>query len=159
MALKTSFEAGPALLRCALWTWSRPTGTRSAKHRGRAPRDVLTYPEYRDLAWNAPVGDLQQDVRHRVRLWATWDMTFIPDGSAASLSARSSPSTRVAVRRQRAPSVDYVTNPGYVTPPPTVTYWFTARDAYRTATVTSLDLALNWSLNVGRWSSSSSRGW
>jgi hypothetical protein len=43
----------------------------------------------------------------------------------------------------------YVTNPGYSTPPYTVTYWFTARDAYRTPTVTSLDVALNWSLNVG----------
>jgi len=33
-------------------------------------QDVLTYPEYRDVMWNLPVGDLQQDARHRVRLWA-----------------------------------------------------------------------------------------
>jgi hypothetical protein len=43
----------------------------------------------------------------------------------------------------------YVTNPGYVTPPATVDYWFARRDAYRTPTATQLDLALNWSLNVG----------
>ncbi len=42
-----------------------------------------------------------------------------------------------------------VTNPGYVTPTWSVSYWFTGRDAYRTPTVTSLDLALSWSLAVG----------
>jgi hypothetical protein len=40
----------------------------------------------------------------------------------------------------------YVTNPGYATPPWTVDYWFTRRDAYRTPIVTQFDLAANWSM-------------
>jgi hypothetical protein len=155
-ALKTSFEARPArtLSVSGSWTWSRTRGNVSTENttQGAFPSDVLTYPEYRDLAWNAPVGDLQQDVRHRVRLWANWDMTFIPGGLGRfTLSPLFSLDTGQPYGVSGPVLVDpYVTNPGYVTPPYTVAYWFTARDAYRTPTVTSLDLALNWGLNVGR---------
>ena len=155
VALKTSFEARPArsLSVSGSWTWSRTRGNQVGENSGQGsvPSDVLTYPEYRDLAWNAPVGDIQQDVRHRVRLWANWDMTFIPGGLGRfTLSPLFSLDTGQPYGVSGPVLVDpYVTNPGYITPPDTVTYWFTARDAYRGPTVTSLDLALNWSLNVG----------
>jgi hypothetical protein len=42
----------------------------------------------------------------------------------------------------------YVSNPGYVTPPASVTYFFTARDAYKTADLWQTDLALNWSHGI-----------
>jgi outer membrane receptor protein involved in Fe transport len=155
LALKTSFEARPArsLSISGSWTWSRTRGNQIGENTtfGAAPVDVLTYPEYRDLAWNAPVGDLPQDVRHRVRLWANWDMTFIPSAFGRfTLSPLFSLDTGLPYGASGPVDTNpYVTNPGYVTPPPSVTYWFTARDAFRTPTVTSLDLALNWSLNVG----------
>ena len=43
----------------------------------------------------------------------------------------------------------YVTNPGYLTPPTTVTYYFTAVDAFRTDSISRLDLALNYSYFIG----------
>ncbi|HPS78763.1 MAG TPA: hypothetical protein PLS53_11460, partial [Thermoanaerobaculaceae bacterium] len=39
----------------------------------------------------------------------------------------------------------YVTNPGYQTPPTSVGYWFTNRDAYTTDNITRTDLALGYS--------------
>jgi len=35
---------------------------------------VLQYPEYLDRSWNAPEGNLNEDIRHKVRLWATYDV-------------------------------------------------------------------------------------
>jgi outer membrane receptor protein involved in Fe transport len=155
LALKSSIEARLArsLSVSGSWTWSRTSGNQSSETttNGGIPSDVLTYPEYRDVAWNAPVGDLQQDVRHRLRLWASWDMTFLPGKLGRfTLSPLFSLDTGQPYGVSGPVLVDpYVTNPGYVTPPAKVTYWFTARDAYRTPTVTSLDLALNWGLGVG----------
>ncbi|MBZ5587987.1 MAG: TonB-dependent receptor [Acidobacteriia bacterium] len=155
LALKTGLEArlAPSLVVSGSWTWSRTWGnqTSDTTNTGGLPQDVLTYPEYRDLAWNAPVGDLPQDVRHRVRLWATWDMTFVPArlGHLALTPLFSLDTGQPYGASGPVLVGPYVNNPGYVTPPPTVDYWFTRRDAYRTPTVTQLDLALNWSLSVG----------
>lgn len=154
-ALRTSFEMRPApsLAIAGSWTWSRTRGNQTSENtsNGAIPQDVLTYPEYRDLAWNAPVGDLAQDVRHRVRLWATWEMTFLPrELGRFTLSPLFSLDTGPPFGVSGPVLVDpYVTNPGYVTPPWSVTYWFTGRDAFRMPTVTSLDLALDWRLAVG----------
>jgi hypothetical protein len=43
----------------------------------------------------------------------------------------------------------YVTNPGYVQVPTAVTYYFTARDAFRTETTYQTDLSLNMSKTIG----------
>jgi hypothetical protein len=39
----------------------------------------------------------------------------------------------------------YVTNPGYITPPTTATYWFTKPDAFLTPNITNTDLSFNYS--------------
>ena len=43
----------------------------------------------------------------------------------------------------------YVTNPGYVTPPASETYFFEPRDTYRLRKLWRTDLALNWSRRLG----------
>ena len=43
----------------------------------------------------------------------------------------------------------FVTNPGYATPPASITYFFTDRDAFKTARLWQTDLALNWSHRLG----------
>jgi hypothetical protein len=42
-----------------------------------------------------------------------------------------------------------VTNPGYLTPPSTVTYYFGPRGGYETDTVSSTDLSINYIFPVG----------
>lgn len=108
---------------------------------------VLQFPEYRDLSWNNPRGDLGNDQRHRARLWVGYDIltgrnnlnvsllqnyfSGVPYGAAAGVNTR-----------------PFVTNPGYAVPPATVTYFFTNRDAFRTDDITSTDLALNYELSL-----------
>jgi hypothetical protein len=43
----------------------------------------------------------------------------------------------------------YVTNPGYLTPPSSVTYYFNGRGDYVTDTAHSTDLSLNYYLPIG----------
>jgi hypothetical protein len=43
----------------------------------------------------------------------------------------------------------FVTNPGYATPPGTLTYFFSERGAFQTADLWRTDLALNWSHRLG----------
>jgi len=144
-----AFRKG-ALNLSANWTWSRMRGNFVGENAGSGPLAATfdNYPEYIDLKWNAPRGDLSQDQRHRVRLMASYDFrvggiaitpglvqqydTGTPYGAVGNVNSRS-----------------YVTNPGYVAPPATVPYYFTARDAYRTDDIWATNLSLNLSANLG----------
>ena len=42
-----------------------------------------------------------------------------------------------------------MTNPGYATRPASVTYYYTARDAFRTDNIKRTDLSLNYSIKIG----------
>jgi hypothetical protein len=126
---------------------------------------VLSNQEYFDPSWGGgpntggylpagssggPVGDLLSDVRHRARAWVVWSAPIPKAVGQASLSwlqifRTGSPYGAVGVIDTRP----YVTNPGYVDPPSSVEYYFTARDAYRMATLHETDLAFNYSKRVG----------
>ncbi len=134
------------------WTWSHTYGNLvSDCYGGCASRDaILTYPEYRDVGWYAPVGDLPQDQRHRLRLFGIWE-TPLPK-ALGRLSVGFIQSIGTGLPYGAAGTVDsslYVTNPGYAWPPSRVTYWYTGRDAFRTPTVYRTDLALTYGFNIG----------
>ncbi len=111
---------------------------------------INNFPEYFDRAWSFPVGYIESDQRHRVRIFSTWtlpvpklvgsfDLGGIyyynggqPYGSAGAVDTR-----------------PYVTNPGYQNPPATVTYWFQNRDAFRVEERHQLDLSLSWRRRIG----------
>jgi len=110
---------------------------------------VNSYPEYKQQSWNAPVGDLQIDQRHRARMWATYTaparqgtvtlgvlqqiVSGTPYGAVGSINPR-----------------NYVTNPGYVTPPAAVDYYYTARDAFHTQATYRTDLSANYAYRTSR---------
>ena len=115
---------------------------------GADTSDALFYPEYRQAAWNYPVGDLAIDQRHKLRLWANYGVRMgalgrldfgllqnVTSGDPQSIDAA------VAVR-------NYVTNPGYLTPPTTVTYYFGERGGVSTDTIVATDLSINWNVPV-----------
>ena len=58
---------------------------------------------------------------------------------------------RLALRRGglRSTPRPYVTNPGYVNAPSSVDYYFTARDAFRMASLHRVDLSLNYAQRLG----------
>jgi len=108
-----------------------------------------SYPEYIDRKWNSPEGDLASDQRHKVRIWASYSR---PVGQGGNLSVGMVQRLTSGKPFGAIGSIDtrpYVTNPGYLTPPATVSYFFGGRDAYRTDTVMSTDLALNFDRKLG----------
>ncbi len=129
------------------WTWSHARGNFDGETRASGPvrSGILQFPEYRDVAWNAPQGDLGIDRRHNVRAWAVWD-AISTEHNNLSISVLQNFWTGLPF--DAAGAVDtrpVVTNPGYVRPPATATYFFSGRGAFRTPDVTRTDLAANYS--------------
>jgi outer membrane receptor protein involved in Fe transport len=122
---------------------------------GPVTSGVLSYPEYTDSSWNNPVGNLAADQRHRGRVWATFELPTNPRVANISfgvLQTAESGTPYGAIGQVH--SGDFVDNPGYNTPPDTVNYFFTPRDAFHTAAQFRTDLSINVSHKFAR----SSRG-
>ncbi len=106
------------------------------------------YPEYSQVSWGDPVGDLRTDQRHKLRVWGIYDLI---ENERHNLSASLLWNYFSGQPYNAAGSVDTrpnVTNPGYINPPTSVTYFYTDRDAFRTDDIARLDFALNYSF---RW--------
>ena len=139
------------------WTWSHLIGNaigESAAAAGSSQLHAHDYPEYKDPRWNNPVGSLSSDTRHRVRLTAIYDLPVPARFGAVNLALLQAWDTGTPYgARGNVDTRSYVTNPGYLTPPAATagsdqTYWYTARDAFRTEDVFSTDLSLNYSYKV-----------
>ncbi len=112
---------------------------------------LTSYPEYR-FAENSPTGDLSNDQRFRARVWAIYDL-FSNDRHNVSVSMLQSflsgqPYSAIGTVDPRP----YVTNPGYITPPGDLDYYFGGRGAFTTDDVTRTDLQFNYSVDFGRFS-------
>lgn len=130
----------------ANYTLSHAHGSFEGETVGAGPvgSSVLRWPEYKDPKWNNPEGDLAIDQRHRARLWATYNLRWVPGLGLGILQDLGS-----GVPYNAVGSVDarpYVTNPGYITPQggSTVDYYFSTRDAFRTESYYRTDLAVNY---------------
>jgi hypothetical protein len=131
------------------YTWSETYGNNNGETSGSGPvtnsNNPLYYPEYRDVAWSNPEGLLLTDQTHRGSLYLSWDV-FNTKHHRLNVSGTFSYVTGQpygavgAVRSYR-----YVTNPGYLNRPSSVTYYFTPRDEYRWDDTTATGLALNYS--------------
>ncbi|MGA7990720.1 MAG: carboxypeptidase regulatory-like domain-containing protein [Thermoanaerobaculia bacterium] len=134
----------------ANWTWSHMIGNFVGETSGSGPvtADYLNYPEYFNLAWHAPSGDLGQDQRHRVRLLASYDFKFGVLGVTPGLVQSYDTGTPYGAVGN-ANTRSFVTNPGYISPPATEAYYFTARDAYRTDDIWRTDLSLMLNGKIG----------
>ena len=164
--LQLSFKADDRLTLGGNYTLAEARGNFNAETGPNGPvtSTILQYPEYWDPAWSGgpsttgssvgsgggPLGALAIDVRHRLRLWATWDLPVSQSLGRFTLGAieqynSGTPYGAVGVVDTRP----YVTNPGYLTPPASVDYYFTARDAFRMEDLWRTDLSLNWSRRLG----------
>jgi hypothetical protein len=154
-ALMTRFQTqiGDDLRLGGNWTWSHARGNWDGETAGGGAlrSEVTTYQEYTDLDWLSPRGDLAVDQRHKVRAYAIWDAvaTTRHHLSLSLLQSYLSGTPYSAVGTIDArPTIAAVGNPGYVTPPQFLPYYFSGRGAYRTDTITSTDIALNYAFSV-----------
>lgn len=128
------------------YTWSHTRGNFDGETAPNGPiaSAILQFPEYKDLSWNNPRGDLGLDQRHRARIWAVYN---ILTGGRNNLSVSLLQNYASGTPYGAVGAVDtrpIVTNPGYAIPPATVTYYFTNRDAFRTDDLTATDLSFNY---------------
>lgn len=133
------------------YTLSHSYGNVNNENEGSGPiqDDYLSYVEYKDYSWNSPFGDLSIDQRHKLRLWASYDLRFGKAGRASIGVLESVNSGRPFSADATIDTRPFVPNPGYVTPDPTTTYYFGGRGGFQTDTVSSTDLSLNYYLPVG----------
>jgi hypothetical protein len=107
---------------------------------------ILSAREYFDPNWSYPPGDLGADERHRARVWGTVPVPLRESAGTLTLSAFESIDSGTPYGA--VGNIDtrpYVANPGYITPPVQESYYFTARDAFRTENMLRTDVAVNYS--------------
>lgn len=136
-----------------LLTLSRTEGNSPGETVGSGPisTGLLSYPEYRDLSWNAPEGRLGSDQPVRARLHAAYDL-WQSDRQRLTITGLQ----RFDAGNPYGASAnvfvgEFVDNPGYQTPPTTNVYFFTDRDEFDTDDITQTDISLNYGVTFGKW--------
>jgi hypothetical protein len=129
------------------WTRGNVDGESGTAGPEMAP--MLDYPEYREARWNSPDGSLASDQRHRLRAYVLWDARIPARYGRVSVGVvqrveSGVPWSAIGNINPQA----YVVNPGYARPPSSVQYYFSARGAYHTDTVTATDLSCTWTWKV-----------
>jgi hypothetical protein len=112
------------------------------------------YPEFRQQSWYAPEGDLSADQRHRAAIYFNYG---VPKVQALTVSILQNMASGVPYGAVGTVDARAYVNPAllnaYVTPQggTSETYYYTARDAFRTQAEfrTDLSATLNHSLNAG----------
>ncbi|MEO8034172.1 MAG: TonB-dependent receptor [Acidobacteriota bacterium] len=104
-----------------------------------------SYPEYRQASWNYPNGYLNSDQRHRLRVWGTYELPLPSALGRFDLGLLERyDSGRPYDLTMSIDTRPYVTNPGYLAPPSTVTYFISGRGEFRFDGLSATDLSLSW---------------
>lgn len=146
------------------YTWSKLRGNDVSEGSGTAtvrntPGEIF-YPEYLNYANRRPVGFLDQDRRHRLRLWAGYDfVTPIGTINASVIESYDSGFAYSAVgsidatgRNANFRYTGIPTNPGYTLSAAGTThdYFFSDRGEFRTDDRLNTDLAISYNLPLFR---------
>lgn len=149
--LQGQYRVSDRLTAGANYTLSRTYGNFDGETSGSGPitSGVRSYPEYLNVKWFAPDGDLSVDQRHRVVMYAAYDLLATKHNQlSVSMIQRYITGTPYGAFSTTTFVADYVQDPGYATAPSVTTYYFTDRDRYRTATIYPTDLAVNYAFKV-----------
>ncbi|MEO8197453.1 MAG: TonB-dependent receptor [Thermoanaerobaculia bacterium] len=155
LGLQTSFNflVSDRLTVGGAYTLSHAEGNFEGENQGSGPvtSALESYPEYKEARWNAPKGDLLIDQRHKLSLFAVWE-AFKSDRQRLSVSARQLYTSGFAYSAiGNVGTRAFVTNPGYVSPPSQVPYFFSDRGAFKTDDITSTAIGLNYSMYFGNF--------
>jgi hypothetical protein len=133
------------------YTLSYSKGNNDGENVGSGPimASINTFPEYRQEAWNWPTGYMGNDQRHKARAYASYLVPVNPSFGQFTLGLvqRFDSGTPYDIALSVNPST-YVTNPGYITPPTSVTYYISGRGPLRNQNVSNTDLSLTWTRKI-----------
>ena len=133
------------------YTLSYSQGNNDGENVGSGPimAGINTFPEYRQEAWNWPTGYMGNDQRHKARIYVSYLLPVHQNLGQFTLGLiqRADSGTPYDIGFSVNPT-SYVTNPGYVTPPTSVTYYISGRGPLRNQKVFNTDVSLSWSKKV-----------
>ena len=152
LTTQAAYQSGARLSLGANYTLSHASGNLEGETVNGGPSGALVnnYPEYRAESWNYPSGDLTIDQRHRARAWATYQVPM-PSAGVVTMGllqqvASGVPYAAIGVLNPTS----FISNPGYLTPPASVEYFFLGRDPFRTESTYRTDLSLNYGFRMAR---------
>jgi hypothetical protein len=150
MTITTTIHAGARTDFGGNYTLSRLWGNFDGENATAGPTTAINfqYPEYRQASWFAPIGDLSEDQRHRLRLWINYGVPSVNGLTVSALQDVSSGLPYGAIGPVNA--IPFVNNPGYAQPQggSTENYYFTARDAFRTDASIRTDLSVSYDRGI-----------
>lgn len=130
-------------------SWSKGSVEGEDSTNGATRASANEYPEYRQGSWNYPWGYTNGDQRHKLRVWGTWQLPVNRKLGTFDLG--------VTQRYDSGGPYDwsfsidprpYVTNPGYLVPPSSVTYYATGRGAFHFDGWWRTDMSLSWNYRI-----------
>jgi outer membrane receptor protein involved in Fe transport len=116
---------------------------------------ISSYPEYREMEWNLPTGNLAGDQRHRARVWGVFRVPMAERAGRLDLGLLFGAASGVPFGQNTNPGTaagqidprPYVPDLGYKQPlgsSTTIDYFFFPRDEYRTEAQYRTDLSVNY---------------
>jgi hypothetical protein len=151
VAAQVDYDLGLQASVGAHYTLSRSRGTADPSYRRNSPVSLasLAYREYVDRNWAAPEGDLSDDRRHRLKLWAHTDVLESESSGVLRVDLlQTFESGRPFGITSMIDVTPFVSNPGYHQPPLSVPYYFTGRDEFRTKPTNRTDVAVQYTRRV-----------
>ena len=139
------------------YTFSRLQGNTPENGPGWALPEV--YPEYKEPRWNHPEGDLSGDQRHKLRAWAIYDILDWEHHNLGVSWLENFWSGSPYAAAGKVSTLDIVGDLGYASVRggseyvggDPFTYFFTARDAFRTDSIHRSDFSLNYGFRWTAW--------
>jgi TonB dependent receptor len=153
LTTQASYELGAHLSVGGNYTLSHATGDLEGEtvNGGPSGATVNSYPEYRVPSWNYPEGDLLIDQRHRARMWATYNVPMASTAGAIVIGLLQQIGSGVPYAAIGTVNpTNFIRNPGYLTPPAQLEYFFLGRNPFRTETTYRTDLSVNYAYRLGR---------
>jgi hypothetical protein len=132
-------------------SWSKGSVEGEDSANGATRASANEYPEYRQASWNYPQGYTNGDQRHKMRIWGTWQLPLPRVLGTFDLGATQRYDSGGPYDYNF--SIDprpYVTNPGYLVPPSSITYFATERGAFHFDGYWRTDLSLSWNYKIYR---------
>jgi outer membrane receptor for ferrienterochelin and colicin len=133
------------------YTFSYSQGNNDGENVGSGPimSSINMTPEYRPQAWNWPTGYMGNDQRHKARVYASFLLPISPSLGEFTIGIvqRADSGVPYDIGFSVNPTA-YITNPGYVSPPTSLTYYIDGRGPRRTDNNFANDFSLVWSKKV-----------
>lgn len=147
--LQSRYRVGDRLSLGAIYTLSEAEGNIEGETgvSGPVPSSPNVYPEYTEARWAFPVGNLASDQTHRLRAFGIYDLIKSDHHTLSVSLLQHFESGQHYSLLGDVDTRPFVTNPGYVTPPADVTYFFSDKGQFTFDDITRTDLSFIYSFN------------